>query len=70
MSALAQAAHRELRSQTPPQGDLNPAYFCPACGEERLTRGEMRAHLAACPDYRAFVEGSLRRADLPTDRDD
>ncbi len=64
MPALAQAADRELRSQTPPNGDHSPFYFCPACGEDRETRGEMRAHLAECPDYKAFVVGSVRRRDL------
>jgi hypothetical protein len=64
MPALAGALARELRSQTPPNGDASPYYFCPACGEERETRGDMRVHLAECPDYRAFVVGSVRRRDL------
>jgi hypothetical protein len=64
MSAVASAAHRELRDQTPPNGDGTPFYFCPACGEEREARFEMRAHLAVCADYRAFIVGCVRRPDL------
>ncbi len=64
-AALAtSAAAAELRDQTPPNGDGSPYYFCPACGEERERRGDMRAHLAVCPDYRAFIVGSVRRRDL------
>jgi hypothetical protein len=62
--ALAKVSSTELRGQTPPNGDGTTYYFCPACGEERETRGDMRAHLAKCPDYRAFVVGSVRRRDL------
>jgi hypothetical protein len=65
MSAILEnAVAAEARAQTPPNGDHRPYYFCPACGDQRETRGEIRAHLAACPDYRAFIVGSTRRADL------
>ena len=63
-SPLSLAASAELHAQTPPNGDVGPFYFCPACGETRETRSEMRAHLHDCPDYRAFVVGSVRRRDL------
>jgi hypothetical protein len=64
MPALVDAIARECHAQTPPNGDDTPFYFCPACGEERETRSDMRAHLANCPDYRAFVDASVRRRDL------
>ena len=66
MPALTNTVTRELRAQTPPNGDDTPYYFCPACGEERERRGDMRAHLNACPDYQAFLVGCVRRADLET----
>ena len=61
---VATAAHRELRDQTPPNGDCGPHYFCPACGEERECRGDMRAHLLECAEYQSFVVASVRRRDL------
>jgi hypothetical protein len=63
-SALDRAIAAEARSQTPPNGDDSPYYFCPACGVDRTTRGEIRSHLTACAGYRAFVDASVRRADL------
>lgn len=64
MRALVLATDRELVDQTPPNGDDSPYYFCPACGDESSYRGDMRAHLLACPEYRAFIAGSVRRRDL------
>lgn len=57
LGALALAADREAREQTPPNGDRGATYHCPACLQTRTIRGELRAHLIMCDKYRAMILG-------------
>lgn len=58
------AAERELQDQTPPKGDAVSPYHCPACGQHRELRSEMRSHLQMCEKFRDYVLASIRRKDL------
>lgn len=65
LGQIALAADAEVRAQTPPRGGPGEWYHCPACPQQRQTRGDMRSHLIMCERYRDLVLGTVDRSLLP-----
>lgn len=59
LGAIAIAADKAVREQTPPKGGGGAWYRCPACPQEREIRGDIRKHMIMCDAFREMVVGEV-----------